>query len=344
MIKVAKIGIVGGGKAGTNFALALLNSGSARISSVASRTERSARSLAERMPDCTWTTDFSALLADPSIDGVIVATPDKLHCEMVVAAAEAGKHVLCEKPMCNSVDEADRMIRASREAGVKLMVGFTERYATPYQDAKRRIESGEIGQPKMILARRCHPKSIVRGRDWLNDDETGGVLNYAGTHNIDLICWLMDAPVRRVYAEMGQLVLEDQKFTDSAVMTFLFENGAIATLYESFAYPTPYPHGVDRSIEVLGTRGVITVDMMRQPLTSTGEEGVMLGDAVTWPPDGDGLGGAIRAEAEHFVQCVLGDCEPLSGGEDGRRAIALAQAAREAARRGAAVEVDASFD
>ena len=339
MTNIVRIGIIGCGKAGTNFALALLNCGSAEVRRVAARTEASAHKLAERLPTCAWTTDYHEVLTDGDIDGVIVATPDKLHCEMVMAAAQAGKHVLCEKPMCNSVDEADRMIAACRDAGVILMVGFTERYATPYQDAKRRIESGEIGEPKMILARRCHPKSIVRSRDWLNDSETGGVLNYAGTHNIDLICWLMNAPVRRVYAEMGQLVLEGRDFTDSAVMTFLFENGAIATLYESFAYPSPYPHGVDRSIEVLGTRGVIRVDMMRQPVESIGEAGVMIGDSVTWPPAGQGLGGAIRAEAEHFVQCILTGAEPLSTGEDGRRAIALAQAAKQAARTGAAVEV-----
>ena len=333
------IGIIGCGKAGTNFALALRNCPTAAVRGVASRTEASARRLAEANPPCRWLTDYSDLLRDPSIDGVIVATPDRLHCEMVVAAAEAGKHVLCEKPMCNTVAEADRMIAACASAGVILMLGFTERYASTFRDAKSRLDSGEIGEPKMILARRCHPKSVIRGRDWLNDSETGGVLNYAGTHNIDLVCWLMAQPVRRVFAEMGQLVVEDRDFTDSAVMTFLFKNGSIATLYESFAYPVPYPHGVDRSIEVLGTRGVITVDMMRQPLQSVGEAGVMLGDAVTWPPDGEGLGGAIRAEAEHFVSCLRTGAKPLSSGEDGRRAILLAQAAREASRTGKAVDV-----
>ena len=334
-----RLGIVGCGKAGTNFALALVNNDGARVCAVASRTAGSARALADRIGDCAWTTQPAEVFQNPDLDGIIVATPDKLHCEMVVAAADSGKHVLCEKPMCNTVPEADRMIDACLRAGVKLMVGFTERYATPFQDAKRRIDSGEIGEPKMILARRCHPKSIVRGRDWLNDAETGGVLNYAGTHNLDLVCWLMGARPRRVYGEMGQLVLEDRDFTDCAVATLLFDHGGIATLYESFAYPDPYPHGVDRSIEVLGTRGVVRVDMMRQPLESLGEAGVMVGDAVTWPPDGQGLGGAIRAEAEHFVHCIRTDAQPASTGEDGRRAIVLANAAREAARTGRAVEV-----
>jgi len=339
MSNVAGIGILGCGKAGTNFALALRNCPSAEVRAVAARTETSARRLAEQTGQCDWTTSYHDVLGRDDVEGVIIATPDRLHCEMVVAAAAAGKHVLCEKPMCNSTAEADQMIAACRDAGVRLMIGFTERYATPYQDAKRRIDAGEIGEPKMILARRCHPKSIVRSREWLNDTETGGVLNYAGTHNIDLICWMMGAPARRVYAEMGQLVLEDREFTDCAVMTFLFENGGIATLYESFAYPWPYPHGVDRSLEVLGTNGALEVDMMRQPLESMGEAGFQVGDAVTWPPDDGGLGGAIRAEAEHFVRCILEGAQPATTGEDGRRAIRLAEAAREAARTGRAVVI-----
>jgi len=339
MKDAVKLGIIGCGKAGTNFALGLRNCADARITAAASRTQASAVKLADLVEDCAWHTDYRRLLDDDNVDGVIVATPDKTHCEIVCAAAEAGKHVLCEKPLCTTVADADRMITACRDAGVHLMVGFTERYAATYRDAKGRIDSGEIGEPKMILARRCHPKHIVRGRDWLNDDETGGVLNYAGTHNIDLICWLMGAKVRRVYAEMGKLVLEGQNFTDSAVMTLLFENGAIATLYESFGYPASYPHGVDRSIEVLGTTGVIVVDMMRQPVTRIGEAGVTVGDAITWPAEGTGLGGAIRTEAAHFVNCIRTGASPLTAGEEGRRAIMLAEAAKQAARTGRAVDI-----
>jgi len=142
-----------------------------------------------------------------------------------------------------------------------------------------------------------------------------------------------------VYAETGRLVLRDREFTDCAVMTFRFEHGGLAVLYESFAYPDPYPHGVDRSIEVLGTHGALTVDLMRQPLALHTERGYEISDAVTWPETDGRPGGAIRAEAEHFVRAVQEGTPVLTPGEAGLLAIRLAGAARQAAQSGQAVAV-----
>lgn len=331
--------IIGAGKAGTNLALALRACPDAEVVRVVSRTETSAKRLADAVGAERWGTDLAEALRDDAVAAVVVATPDKLHCEQTVAAARAGRHVLCEKPMCRSEAEAEAMIRAAEDSGVKLMIGFTERFNQPCIEAKRRIEAGEIGSPVMILARRCHPRSLVRGRDWLNDDETGGVLNYAGTHNIDLICWLMDDEPDRVYAEMGQLAPEGRDFTDCVVMTFRFANGGVAALYESFAYPDPYPHGVDRSIEVLGTRGALVVDFMRQPLTVLSEDGFSVADSVTWPRVYGRIAGAIAVEADRFVQAVRTGAAVDTPGEAGLRAIRIANAAREAFETGRAVSV-----
>ena len=231
------------------------------------------------------------------------------------------------------------MTAACRANGVALMVGFTDRFNQPCLEARRRIDGGEIGAPRMILARRCHPRSVVRGRRWLNDAETEGVLNYAGTHNIDLICWYMGEAPERVHGEMGQLILEGQDFTDCAVMTFKFPSGGIAALYETFAYPENYPHGVDRSIEILGDRGVIRIDLMSQPLTIHTVQGCSLADSLTWPEGPRGLEGALRAEVEHFLDCIREGRAPLTGGEEGQLAIRIAAAARRASESGRSVRI-----
>lgn len=339
MSGTVKIAIIGAGKAGTNLAVAFNECPEAQVVRVVSRRETSARRLAELLGTDRFGTDLDEALADQNVDAVVVATPNRFHCEQTIAAARAGKHILCEKPMCNSVAEAESMIHTAKEAEVTLMVGFSDRFNQPCLEAKERIDAGEIGDPVMILARRCHPKSLVRGRDWLNDTETGGVLNYAGAHNIDMICWFMNSKPVRVYAEMGQLVLEGQDFTDCAVMTFRFENGAVAVLYESFAYPDPYPHSVDRSIEVLGKKGRILVDLMRQPLTVDSERGFRLHDAVTWPMIEGRIGGAIVAEARHFARSIAAGKPVMTPGETGLRAIRLAEAARKAFESGRAVSV-----
>jgi myo-inositol 2-dehydrogenase/D-chiro-inositol 1-dehydrogenase/scyllo-inositol 2-dehydrogenase (NAD+) len=334
------IGIVGAGKAGSNFAQVLLGlHEQARIIGFCTAHAETAREAADRFEARVGTDDLAQLLGKKDVDAVIVASPDRYHCEQVVAAAQAGKHVLCEKPMCRNVDEAERMIAACRDSGVILMVGFTDRFNQPCLEAKRRIDAGEIGDPRMILARRCHPRSVVRGRRWLNDGETEGVLNYAGTHNIDLICWYMGGAPERVHGEMGQLILTGQDFTDCAVMTFKFPDGGIAALYETFAYPENYPHGVDRSIEILGDRGVIKIDLMSQPLMIHTAEGYALGDSLTWPRSNRGLDGALRAEVEHFLDCIREGTKPMTGGEEGNLAIRIAAAARRASESGQSVRL-----
>jgi predicted dehydrogenase len=339
MIRIG-IGIVGAGKAGGNFARALQGLAErARIVGFCTAHGETAREAARRFEATLGTDNLPELLERADVDAVIVASPDRFHCEQVIAAAGAGKHVLCEKPMCRSEQEAQRMIAACRDNGVVLMVGFTDRFNQPCLEAKRRIEAGEIGKPCMILARRCHPRSVVRGRKWLNDRETGGVLNYAGTHNIDLICWYMGGAPDRVHGEMGQLILSGQDFTDCAVMTFRFPDGGIAVLYETFAYPENYPHGVDRSLEILGQRGVITIDLMSQPLKVHTAEGCSLADSLTWPQGSRGPGGALRAEVEHFLDCIRDKKRPLTGGEEGKLAIRIASAARRASETGRAVRL-----
>ena len=333
------IGIIGGGKAGRNFAMALRSCAGAEVRLFCTRSEGSARAAAESCGVADWTTDYPAMLRRPDIQAIIVATPDEFHCEHTVLAAQARKHVLCEKPMCRTPEEADRMIGEARENGVILMVGFTERYSHPCAEAKRRIDAGEIGTPRMMFARRCHPLSVLRGRAWVNDDETGGVLNYAGPHNIDLVCWLMGGAPERVYGEMGQLILKDQNFTDCAVMTFKFSNGSIAGLYETFAYPGTYPHGVDRNIEILGDRGVLHVDFMSQPLKVFTDAGYQVADSVTWPMGERGIQGTLLAEVEHFIGCVREGKSPLTTGEDGKLAMKIALAAREAASTGKAIPI-----
>jgi predicted dehydrogenase len=332
------VGLVGAGKAGSNFAQALQGlSEQARIIGLCTAHGETAREAARRFQAQVGTDDLSQLIERADVEAVIVASPDRYHCEQVIAAAGAGKHVLCEKPMCRNVEEAERMIAACRDSGVILMIGFTDRFNQPCLEAKRRIEAGEIGVPRMILARRCHPRSVVRGRRWLNDGETGGVLNYAGTHNIDLICWYMGGAPERVHAEMGQLILEGQNFTDCAVMTFRFPDGGIAALYETFAYPENYPHGVDRSVEILGDKGVIKIDLMSQPLMIHTAGGYSLADSLTWPEDSRGLDGALRAEVEHFLDCIRDGKRPMTGGEEGKLAIRIASAARRASESGHSV-------
>ncbi|MCK5804477.1 MAG: Gfo/Idh/MocA family oxidoreductase [Lentisphaeria bacterium] len=330
-----RIALSGAGKAGTLLARAFHEHPRAEVVRICSGSVASAETLARELAIPDFGNDYKKTVDDSRIDAVVVASPDKFHCEQAVGALSAGKHVYCEKPMCNSVDEATQMLDAANRAEKTLMIGFTERFNQPMMEAKARIENGEIGRPVMILARRCHPKFIVRGREWLNDRETGGVINYAGTHNLDLVCWLMGSEPIRIHAEGGRLVLPpEQEFMDSAVMTLKFANGSIATLYESFGYPDPYPHGCDRSMEILGTEGCIKLDMMSQPLQVFTPKGHSIADALTWPWTAGDVEGAVARIVNHFIEAVLDGVPVSTPGESGLLAMRLAIAATRAATTG----------
>lgn len=344
MHRTVTFSMIGAGKAARALARAIHDCPRARLARVMSPSGESAARLAAEFGVPLHGSRFEEAVRDPAVDAVVLATPNRVHCEQALAAFEAGKHVLCEKPMCNTEAEAQAMLGAAVRAGRHLMIGFTERFNQPCLDAHARILRGEIGRPVMLLARRCHPKTLVRDRAWINDDETGGVLHYAGAHNIDLACWFLgDRTPERVYAEMGRLVHPaSQRFTDSAVATLRFPDGGIAALYESFGYPSPYPHGVDRSIEILGTEGRILLDFMRQPLVLDSAAGHAVSDATTWPQVPDGAAGAAGQEIRQFVALLLDQIQNPAPGTAGLRALRIALAARRAATTGIAQTLPAA--
>jgi UDP-N-acetylglucosamine 3-dehydrogenase len=113
----------------------------------------------------TWYSDYRDLLARDDIDFVIICTPEFLHCEQTVAAAEAGKHILCEKPMASSVAEADRMIEAAKQAGIMLMIGHSRRFTDRYRHAWQAVAEGKIGKVHVIRENERRPVSMYAGLD-----------------------------------------------------------------------------------------------------------------------------------------------------------------------------------
>ena len=145
--------------------------------------------------------DYREALRDPAVDAVIVATPSALHCEIVVAAAQAGKHVLCEKPMAMNAAECDRMLAAIEQAGVTLQIGFMRRFDAGFVAAKQRVDAGEIGRVVSV-------KSLTHGptipKPWMYDiRKSNGPLSEVNSHDIDTVRWLSGSEFDEVYAIAG---------------------------------------------------------------------------------------------------------------------------------------------
>jgi myo-inositol 2-dehydrogenase/D-chiro-inositol 1-dehydrogenase/scyllo-inositol 2-dehydrogenase (NAD+) len=334
---VIGVGVIGAGKAGALFGRAVNAAPNGHLVALAAATQEEADAVGATLEVDRCTGDWKTLLDDPAVQAVFIASPTFLHHEMTIAAARAGKHVLCDKPLCLTSQQADEMLEACREAKVLFMVGFVERFNAAFRVARERIRQGEIGKPVMVSARRSHPP---RKGSWIMDDKkSGGAFLHTGCHNIDLVQWLFDSPITQLSAEQTESG-NFPGFTDVSAVIGSMENGVLVSLMESYAHPAGLPMGVDRSMEILGTKGVLYLDLLRSPVTLCTEDGWKYQDVLSWVDAGGELSGALTEETKYFLDCVQNGKTPdAAPAEEGKRTIAVFEAAQKAAREGKRLEV-----
>ena len=205
-------------------------------------------------PDNT-TLDWKDFVNDPKVDIAVVATPDKLHLEMVCTFLRAGKHVLCEKPMALTMEECEEMIRVEKETGNKLMVGQVARFSPPYRKTKRMIENGMIGDLFLVEGEYAHDYSIHRGAsDWRLDPDRHAVIG-GGCHSVDFLRWVAGNPTE-VYGLSNHKCLTDWPVDDCAIALMKFPNGVIGKVMTSIGCKRAY---TGRSV-FYGTKGTIICD------------------------------------------------------------------------------------
>ena len=333
-----RVGIIGVGKAGLLFGKAVRASRNGELVALAAQTQEEAHSVGGLLGCANNTGNWHDLVNDDAVQAVFICSPTHLHAQMTIAAARAGKHVLCDKPMCLSSQDADDMTAACTHAGVLLMVGFIERFNPAFRVIKDAIAQGKIGDPVMVSCRRAHPP---RKGSWIMDDaKSGGAFLHTGCHNIDLVQWLFESPVAEVSAQQKQSGIS-LGFTDISAVIGKLRNGVLLSMVESYAHPTTMPMGVDRSFEILGTAGSLYLDLLRSPVTLCNDQGWQYQDVLTWVETDGQLSGALTSETEYFLQCVQQGCQPAQAqAADGKRTILVYEAAKRAAAEGRRITLD----
>ncbi len=265
-------------------------------------------------------------------EAVCVATPTFTHRDLVVRAAAAGKHVLCEKPMALEVSQAVEMIRAAERAGVVLQIGFMRRFDAEFQEARARIASGELGRLLLI-------RSTTRGPGlppaWAWDPKTGiGLLAEVTSHDFDTLRWLSGSEYRSVFARVAarkatHLLAEHPDFYDVALVSAEMEDGTLGSIEGA----CPVDYGYDSRVEILGTEGLICIGDVRQgSWMRVTREGHVVHQAVrSWR---DRYRDAYLAEDEHFIACIEEGRLPEVTGWDGLRALEATLAAVRSASTG----------
>jgi myo-inositol 2-dehydrogenase/D-chiro-inositol 1-dehydrogenase len=278
-------------------------------------------------------TDAAQLWDDPSVEAVVVATPARTHADLVVAAAQAGRSVFCEKPMAVTLADADRAIDAARAAGIALQIGFNRRFAADWVAAREVIDSGRLGTPRLLRSSTRDPGGFDPARvppdtifleTLIHDFDTLRFLN-PGAEAVEVVA-TADALVEPEWRARGLL--------DTAVVVVRFDNGAIATAEACFEAA----YGYDVRGEVLGSRGMVEMgDGRRTGMTFSDAAGRSV-DTVRG--DQELFADAYTAELGAFVDAVrTGTPAPVTG-EDARAALEIALAAAESVRSGRPVRID----
>lgn len=296
------------------------------VVSIVGRTEASARALAEAHGIKRWSTDVNEAVRAEDVDIVDILAPNHLHAPVAIAAAEAGKHVICIKPLATSLADADRMIEAAEQAGTRLLYAENVPFIPAVQEAKRVAASGAIGRVFRVKA--CEgigkPHSPWHYR---RDEAGGGAMIDMAVHSIEFCRAFADAPFASVYADAGTFVWADRlEAEDTAVMTLRFENGVIGQCEDSWSLAG----AMDSRFEVYGTAGRILIDNLhRQPIQ------VVSGEAQQSVPPGwsfpSPLPGAVAdghvAMLSHFIEAIRSGEPSRSEAEVGWNALAVIEAA-----------------
>ncbi len=327
------LALVGAGRIGTSHAEIVAHRfPGTRLVAVADPVETAAKRLATDLDADAVALD--ELLARPDVDGVLITAPARSHTDLVVAAAAAGKHVFCEKPMAVTLADADRAIAAAEDAGVVLQVGFNRRFAPGFAAARAAIDAGRIGTPQLLrsLTRDPGPFTADPARipQWTIFFETL-------IHDFDTLCWLNPGarPVS-VVAFADALVAPGATGSghlDTAVVTIRFDNGAIATAEASFSAL----YGYDVRGEAFGSAGMVTAGAARTTDMTLYDAGGIHVDTARH--DTDLLHPAYVGEIAAFVDAVrAGGPSPVPG-DAARTALTVALAAVESVEAGAVAEV-----
>lgn len=321
------VGVIGTGRIGKLHIEHLSqNIPAADLVAICSLDTEIAEFLAEQFKIPTTTTDYLTLIDNTQIDAVVVASSTDTHVEICQAAAAAGKHIFCEKPIALELDQIDETLASVEEASVKFQVGFNRRFDKNFMKIREAIASGELGEPHIlrITSRDPTPPPIEYVK------VSGGMFLDMTIHDFDMARYLIGDEVEEIYA-VGDVRI-DPKIgevgdIDTAIITLRFQNGVLATIDNS----RQAVYGYDQRVEVFGSKGMVSAE---NPLTDNVRFSDSEGSRTASPPYFfiERYKEAYLSEMQVFIRCITEDMQPPVSGIDGRMPIVMGYAAAKSLR------------
>lgn len=329
--------LIGAGLFGERHAQAYSRHHAVDFVAVCDLDEARAKRIAETYGARRHTTRLDDILSDPAIHAVSIATPDHAHRAVAVACAEAGKHILVEKPLATTVDDAEAIVAAAARAGITLMVDFHNRVNPPMVATRDAVARGDLGTVSYVYVRLSNTVAVPQ--DMLKWSGRSSALWFLGSHMVDIVGWILnDRPVKAyVVSRDGVLKGMGIDAPDFHVATVEYAKGTVAVFEHAWILPRTHNTVKDLKLEFLGSKGAAYVDGSHNRAIElyTSEKGAFPDMLV--PPFGPHLTGFVLDAVVHFIDAVTLGKPVLATGEDGLANTKIIAAMIEAANSGRAV-------
>jgi UDP-N-acetylglucosamine 3-dehydrogenase len=338
------IGIIGAGFMGMLHARALSQLPGVRVVAVSDPAVKERPRLPDQEEPLEAYQDHAKLLARPDIQAVVIASPENLHRQAVIDSARAGKHILLEKPIATTMEDAEAIIAETDKRKVKLMLAHLLRYDTRYAQVKAAVDDGMIGKPMVGYARRNATFAEARRLKGRVEVE-----EYISVHDIDQLFWFFNDRVVKVSAEIAEgPVKRELGVHDFIWITMRFAGGGLGVVETGWGLsevmarwkrPGSWGSFGDVNLELLGEKGSLYLDYRPMTLVALDEEGWKFPDTLHWPQMHGEIVGDVLDEDRYFLHVLNGKRTIISSGEDGRRALEVVLAAQRSWREGGPVRL-----
>lgn len=340
-MKILKAGIIGGGNAGNWHANSVKKfPDMCEVAAIADLDEKRLKRLQRKHEQASMYPDYREILGRSDIDTVHICLPHHLHGKVCVEALEAGKHVLCEKPIATTLEEADAIIKAARESNTKFMIAENQRFLPAHIKIKELLDAGTIGEVKLIRTYEggSEVASMADPNSWKSTivEAGGGAWMDSGIHRVAVLQYLF-GDIDSISGKAERLLSKvETKADDNCAFSLQFANGALATLSCSFTVASEW----NNSLDIYGTKGTILED-------HSWEQPIKVFSTLPGPDQGKWVTPEVEhavypgyypltfeAEVKHFYDCIINDKEPLTTGENGKKALEIILLGYEASRTG----------
>jgi predicted dehydrogenase len=348
MMKEIGIGVIGIGMGSNLLPINRVADSRLEVRGLCSQTPDKLTQLASRWGVDYYTTDYRELIARDDIDVIAIYSPDHLHIEQATAALNAGKHIICTKPMCTNLEDAIALVRLVEATGLKLLVGQTMRFDPEFVAAKQMADDGNLGEMIFAEAHYVHDaRGFFPGTPWRLQAPQD--LMYGGaSHPIDLLRWFFgDVEEVHAYGRKGNLTPE-YPYADNYLINLKFTSGVIARVLA--AYGLVEPPMAMMGLGLYGTQASLQADFTDR------QEGHLrlVVDKMISKPTGTfvfpaekegalGHGSGVMRYLRHFEECLVNDDTPSPNVRDGAKSVAVCSAAWQSIHEGAVVKVQNDF-